>query len=199
MVNIKATIIIFLLFWLGTAPISPPSNSQIICSAFCAPTNCVGWTASDCNSKCNTGWGWTAQGGPCSVTGSGFQYLDSSDDAGGMISVSPNTLSNSCPNLTGYTGTQPYGDYPAKGTLVNLTLSGGTDVPHYAVDLIFDIILVDTDSNNNSRKWTGTPNLIAKMYLSNGTIITNNFKLGSPNPSTNYNGYCGSTSSSNAK
>jgi hypothetical protein len=33
---------------------------------------------------------------------------------------------------------------------ITITYAGGTDIPHYQIDLIFDIVLIDTDS---SEKW----------------------------------------------
>jgi hypothetical protein len=107
-----------------------------------------------------------------------------------MITVSPNTYTANCVNLTGYLGQAPYGDFTA-GQTVNITLSGGTDIPHYAVDLIFDVILVDTDTSNNSRKWNN--NKMSATLIDVNSTTTKIFSLAGPNPSTNYQVYCGNS------
>ncbi len=98
MANIVVLILCVLLVREGVAP---PSRDQRVCSAFCAPSNCSGFLSSDCDSKCNTGaWGWTSvSGGACEVTAANKYYLDSSDDAGGSITISydPSTAGADCP------------------------------------------------------------------------------------------------------
>lgn len=79
-----------------------------------------------------------------------IQYLDSSEDAGGMISlVAPTGRTSTCTNLTGYLGYTPYGDFKANDQ-VQILLSGGTTIPHYQVNLIFDVILIDIDSGGST-------------------------------------------------
>ena len=152
MANIVVLILCILLVREAVAP--TPNPDQRVCSAFCAPSGCSGFLSSDCNGKCNTGfWGWTAvSGGACKVTGNNKYYLDSSDDAGGSITISydPLTAGADCPQLLGYLGVAPYGTYKASDTFT-ITYAGGTDMPHYLIDLIFDIILIDTDDGND--KW----------------------------------------------
>jgi hypothetical protein len=60
---------------------------QPFCSSYCA-TGCTDSTQNDCASKCNTGWGWIAVGGPCDIDPTkNRQIIDISDDAGGSITV----------------------------------------------------------------------------------------------------------------
>lgn len=125
---------------------SSPSGFQIYCSAFCAPSGCTGFSGGQCNNRCNTARGWTAVSGACDVTNSAFAFLDCSDDAGGFITVTPNTQTTNCPNLTGYLGVAPYGDYKASDT-VTVTLPGGTTIGHYALDFYFDLILIDIEGS----------------------------------------------------
>lgn len=87
----------------------------------------------------------------CSVTATNKYYLDCSEDAGGSITVVPGPLTTDCAQLTGYLGgVAPYGSYKATDTLT-ITFAGGTDIPHYLIDLIFDIVIIDTDDGND--KW----------------------------------------------
>jgi hypothetical protein len=187
MVNYMMMIIFLLLILQIRAANPAPSNSQIFCSAFCAPTGCNGWTSSDCNTKCNTAKGWTNQGGPCAVTNSAYQLLDNSDDAGGNIAVSPNTLSTNCANLTGYLGVAPYGAYAANA-VVTITLAGGTSIGHYAIDLYFDIILIDIDVNP---KWNSNTKMTVTLTNPSQALT---LTLNNASPSTYYKYYCGSNS-----
>jgi hypothetical protein len=191
MVNNKFLIILTLLVYNTYA--AAPNSSQIFCSAFCAPLTCQGWTPADCNNKCNTGIGWTGSGGSCSVTGPGYQFLDSSDDSGGMIVPSPYIFTVNCLNLTNYLPgmTAPYGDYTVNQQ-VNITLAGGTSIPHYGISLIFDIILVDIDSTTPNNRWKNTAIMTSTLYNPNSTQ-PQSINLNNTSPSTNYKGYCGDT------
>ncbi len=61
MVNI---VLLFLGILFVRETVAPPSSSQRVCSAFCAPSGCSGFLATQCDNKCNNGaWGWTASGG----------------------------------------------------------------------------------------------------------------------------------------
>jgi hypothetical protein len=191
MVDNKISIILTLLVY-NTYAASGPIGRQIFCSAFCAPTNCQGYTPTDCNNNCNTGIGWTVSGTSCSVTGLGYQFLDSSDDSGGMIAPSPYIFSSNCSNLTGYLGgTAPYGDYTANQQ-VNVTLAGGTSIPHYGISFIFDIILVDIDSSTSNQVWTNTAKMTATLYNPNSTQSLS-INLNTASSSTYYKNYCGNT------
>lgn len=55
--------------------------------------------------------------GLCTVNMTNFQYVDSSADSGGMMTVLPANYTSSCPNLTGYLGYSPYGDFMATDTV----------------------------------------------------------------------------------
>ena len=107
-----------------------------------------------------------------------------------MITVSPNTQTASCPNLTGYLGVAPYGNYTAT-QVVTITLAGGTSIGHYAVDLYFDLILVDVD--DGGKKWdTGTKFTVTMVYP-NTTTRAFNLSITNKNPTTSYKIYCGDT------
>jgi hypothetical protein len=187
-------VILIVLAMLCCGRAAGPSSSQIICSSFCRPTGCTGFTSSDCNDKCNSGttWGWNPAGGPCELTTAGILFLDSSDDAGGMIAVSPNTYSTNCPGLVTYSGASAYGDYLATET-VTTTLSGGTDIPHYQVDLIVDILLADPNSTTGNKQW---PNSNMGVTINTSPAVSKNFPMSSP--STTYKGYCGDTNKNDA-
>lgn len=192
-------LVILLTYLIDLCLSAGPSSSQIFCSSFCAPSGCNNYSPSDCNTKCNTGWGWSWTGSDCSVSLSDWQFVDSSDDSGGMIVVTPYKVTTNCPTLTNtyLGGVAPYGDFKASDT-VNVTLYGGTTVPHYQIDLIFDIILVDTDSGG-STAWSGGSNKVkATLYDANTnsnttTTITTSFQLGGGATTTNWQGYCGAT------
>lgn len=190
MVNKSTLVFIFLLISIVLSATAPPTGSQIYCSAFCAPAGCTGYSPADCNNKCNTARGWNPVSGACDVTNPAFSYLDCSDDAGGMITVSPNVVTTKCPNLTGYLGLAPYGEYKAND-VVTITLAGGTTIGHYALDFFFDLILIDIDG---SKKWNN-----AKFTI---TLLSYNGTVGADLPLTmsigggggsNYKVYCGDT------
>ena len=82
--------------------------AQTICSSFCAQSGCGGWTPSDCSGKCNTAFGWSTVLGICEVTATTKEYIDSSQEAGGTISVLPNTK-NSCTGFPSTVDVPTYG------------------------------------------------------------------------------------------
>lgn len=167
-----------------------PNSNQRICSAFCAPTDCSGFLANECNSKCNTGaWGWSAGGGACSVTATNKYYLDCSEDAGGAIVVLPGPQTTDCTLLTTYLGIAPYGTYKASESFT-VTYAGGTDIPHYQVDLIFDIILIDIDSND---KWDTNSNTKFNAALAKPSGGPQSRPMGLNSGSTDFSSYCKDT------
>ena len=91
-----------------------------------------------------------------------------SDDAGGDISVS-NDLGSGC--MFGG-NTYYYGKYTASQT-VTVSLSMGTYIPHYAMDVYFNLALLDTNSGG-STKWDGSVNV--DCTLINATDSTKNQK-----------------------
>lgn len=104
------------------------------------------------------------------------------------MTVLPTGFTSSCTNLTNYLGYAPYGDFLAIGT-VTVALSGGTDVAHWGLDFIFDIILIDTDSSTGNKKWPGGTVLTVAINTVPPTSKT--FKMDNTNPSSTYNSYCG--------
>jgi hypothetical protein len=167
-----------------------PNQAETFCSSFCKPSGCTtqGYSSGDCTS-CNTNLGWNKVGSDCMVTSSGFMYLDSSDDAAGIMKVTPTGNTANCPNLTSYLGVAPYGNFLC-GSTVTVTLTGGTDIPHWGIDFIFSAILVDTDSGGNT-KWEN--NKIMKVTINTSPPITISFNLNNSNPSSTYKNYCGDT------
>ncbi len=107
------------------------------------------------------------------------------------MTVTPAGTTSNCPNLTDYLGFAPYGDFPCR-SIVNVTLSGGTDVAHWGLDFIFSVILIDTDSNTNTRKWGN--NQIMTVTINTSPPVSQTFNLNSSNPSATYSRYCLDTS-----
>ena len=179
---IKTIIIITLLVCQAyTASTPSNTNSLIMCSTFCAPS-CTGFTQNDCKS-CNSaakGWGGSPS---CDITSSSFYLLDWSTDNGGTIVVDPDTQTTTCPGLLTYT--TAFGNYKASDT-VTTNLVGGTTVGHYAIDLYFSILLIDTDGG---KKWQSSSKMSASLVGSNSSAGTRTFG----SPSASWKGYCGDT------
>ncbi len=103
-------------------------SANYFCSGFCQDTGCNGFTANNCNSKCSANWQPAAA--TCELKpNNGRQLIDYSEDAGGMMTVSPYLLNSSC---SGMSGISYYGEYKPVDKPI-LTLSGGTDIYHYAL------------------------------------------------------------------
>lgn len=193
MVNKRAKLYLIIFLLILTQRISPATT--FFCSAFCFKSNCGGWTPGDCNSKCNSaiGWNWVAANSDCEVTDTTKSYIDCSDDQGGSITVDPNPATADCANLiTTAAGGVPsyYGAYKASDTY-NVTLVGGTTLPHYAIDLIFDIVLIDTDES--SKKWQTSSSVFASL-VGSASAQNKSYKLSNSNSPSNVKSYCGSTS-----
>jgi hypothetical protein len=186
--NYRIFILTCTVFWLST-PIRAgprvPSVAQVICSAFCSPKGCSNFTSNDCNSNCNLAWGWIPLGTACTLLND-RTMLDTSGDSGGTLLISPATTSSNCPYLANaLNGLQPYGDFTASQT-VTITKPSGTSVGHYALDLIFDMILVDTNRSTSSLRWTSCD---VAVKLSPNTAQS--FRLQSSNPAVSFGDYCG--------
>ncbi len=177
MVNTIIVIVALLICQTFTAT---PNSNQIICSAFCAPQiPCTGFSSTDCKSCNPNGWG----GSPaCDITNPAYALLDYSGDAGGSITVTPGATTTNCPTLLTYT--TAYGDFRASDT-VTINLVGGTYLGHYAVDLYFDILLIDT---NGGQKWQNSPKMTSTLV---GTTLTGTKTFN--NPITTWKEYCGDT------
>lgn len=106
------------------------------------------------------------------------------------MTVAPTRTTTSCPSLTSYLGYAPYGDFLATDP-VTVTLIGGTLIPHWGLDLIFNIILIDTDHNTNNKKWQG--GTVITVSLNTVPPTSKTFKLDNSNPSSTYKEYCGDT------
>jgi hypothetical protein len=126
-----------------------------ICSAFCATSGCSDWTSDGCNGKCYTGWTWDSVDTVCDFTPVDQKTIMTySYDAGGDLDVSPDPNTLTCTFTGSGAGTYYFGDYKASDT-VTLTLAIGTYLPHYAFDLLFNIILQDVNGIN---KWQTSAN-----------------------------------------
>lgn len=172
------------------------------CSTFCSTSGCSGTTRSDCNTKCYTGWTWYAGSSTCDFDPITDQLavIDSSDDSGGDAYVTP--FVGGYP-ATCVDGALPdyYGGYLANQT-VSVTSPMGTYLPHYQIDLYFNIILQDVD--DGSVGWGGGASFTATLTTSNSTeaktqsVDTGGGGGGNNNEASgktiqSYNGACGLT------
>lgn len=119
------------------------SQAGTVCSTFCSTGNCTGWTMLDCNYQCFTSGGWIFNPliGMCDLnnaSGTNKTVMSYSDDAGGDMSVSDD-LGTGC-TFSG--NTYYYGAYKASKT-VTVSLSMGTYIPHYAMDVYFNLAILD--------------------------------------------------------
>lgn len=91
-----------------------------------------------------------------------------SDDTGGDISVSDD-LSTGC-SFNG--ATYYYGKYVASQT-VTASLSIGTYIPHYAMDVYFNLAIIDTNAGGGG-SWENNPTV--EVTLINATDSSKNQK-----------------------
>ena len=119
-----------------------PANSQpTICSTFCATNGCTGWTMSDCTTSCYSGWTYSTSLGTCDFANTtNLAVMAFSDDQGGDISMDIDPVTG-C-NFSG--NTYYYGNYIASQA-VKASLTMGAYISHYAFDVYFNLILVDTN------------------------------------------------------
>ncbi len=143
-----------------------------ICSTFCDTSGCTGWSMMECGGKCYNGWTYSSLISTCDVdntTGVNKTVMAYSDDAGGDISVS-NDPGTGC-SFTGLT--YYYGKYTAS-QVITASLSIGTFIPHYAMDVYFNLAFIDVQAGG-SAKWDN--NVIVYATLLNLTNSANNQRL----------------------
>ena len=138
--NLMIETLFVLLF--GLLCLLAPANSQpTICSTFCATNGCTGWTMSDCTTSCYSGWTYSASLGTCDFANTtNLAVMAFSDDQGGDISMDIDPVTG-C-NFSG--NTYYYGNYKASQA-VKASLTMGAYISHYAFDVYFNLILVDTN------------------------------------------------------
>ena len=160
----------------------------IVCSTFCNTGGCTGWSMMECGGQCFGGWNYNSIISTCDVTNSSTvnkTVMTYSDDIGGDISVS-NDLGDGC-NVGGMT--YYYGKYKSS-QVITASLGIGTYIPHYAIDVYFNLLFIDIQASGDS-KWDNTVTVFAKLL--NLTNSTNDQKL---NKSLNVGGG-GSSGSTN--
>ena len=96
-------------------------------------------------------------------------------DAGGDALVSAGTLAVHC-DFTGFgsgvgVGTEYFGPYTSQQT-VDISLSIGTYLPHYAFDVYLSLILQDVNSGG-STDWKGNTKMWAALLASGTTVAQN--------------------------
>ena len=131
-----------------------------ICSTQCATYDCNDWSSSGCNGKCYSWWTWDANINQCSFTDADQkQIMDTTYDEGGNMYVDPDPQTFACDFSSlgsgagnGYTY---FGAYTAN-QVVSVKLDLGIFVAHYQLDLYFNFIIQDKDSNDG---WGGNPKL----------------------------------------